>query len=123
MGLEGTDAVGATTGDMTPSVALFACSDVAVSPLATAPFLLNVFISTRTFSCSKAAMILSVFFAVVYGLEISVRTTSRRQRMKKYTGILHTITEAKKEMITIQIGGIDVKSYKRAQNMEYQPTL
>ena len=43
--------------------------------------------------------------------------------MKKYTGILHTITEAKKEMITIQIGGIDVKSYKRAQNMEYQPTL
>ena len=68
-------------------------------------------------------MILSVFFAVVYGLEISVRTTSRRQRMKKYTGILHTITEAKKEMITIQIGGIDVKSYKRAQNMEYQPTL
>ena len=30
--------------------------------------------------------------------------------MKKYTGILHTRTEAKKEIITIQMGGIGVKS-------------
>ena len=60
--------VGATTGDAVPSISLAVCSGLVASPLPSASLLLlNVFISTRAFSCSKAAMILSVFFAVVYG--------------------------------------------------------
>ena len=69
-GSEGTDAsVGATTEGATPSVSLASgCPAGPVSPLPSASLLLlNVFISTSTFSCSKAAMTLSVFFAVVYG--------------------------------------------------------
>ena len=59
---------GPTTGDAVPSISLAVCSGLVASPLPSASLLLlNVFISTRAFSCSKAAMTLSVFFAVVYG--------------------------------------------------------
>ena len=65
----GADAsVGATTEGAIPSISLAVCSGLVASPLPSASLLLpNVFISTSTFSCSKAAMTLSVFFAVVYG--------------------------------------------------------